>query len=768
MVDRPAENRWALYSSGSGNSQADLLKGHETIEKGFLAEFEEELAKLRNEHPAPTSDEAEPELTASDSPSPVPQNEKGEDSASQLPPSSLTGPGAVIFEIVSALAGGLEILGNELTKKLPEIERKIANAQQDIPEAFRNTAADLLKVVEHPDHRSMSRPDSQTETQNNEEAYRSHVAAPSAEDFFKGFSDLIKDIGSVGKAIFSGDNGQNSSVPAQDPPPTLALSEVAQASQKPSPLEKNQGQTFPEDSSAETVSKTHNANARAKAQASEDHHDDCVANCVIGANRLHEHCVIKEALNPDITSTKDSSKPSRASHFQARAARHTAEGLRDLRSRSPSCARREIPLNAKRSVNFVDQKGVINRQKALETLKRHRSVGSLHTGGKVITKFSDAPKSRGLPQDDLTDNTNRHYLPALQNLHRPSASDADKSRTRPTLMHTESLGDSRAILDQEDSDPDFSVRYPSLLSSGPPERDNSFISRFNPSKSFLSDFNVESEIARYPTVSQLHHQALGAPGANNTPVNRGVARKNIPLPPLKIPGSWPQQEAEHFAEESSGQFFERMTGLTSSNHLTRSNTVTAANPAARLPGPFDPLSDLAHTLREQKRRQAKTEDRTNAGASLIGRANTEKVSSSRRPYSETFTGAGRVPWETFVPIAKNRPQNTKVPFEHDPEQAREVRSPTPRERPAWWPTTTRFSGNAQASHPIQAAPPKDKYDHCVDRLKEMGYGMMNPVVLDRLRLFAVASDGDVQGAVDMLEEEREASISLGKEPWNDV
>ncbi|KAL9625561.1 MAG: hypothetical protein Q9160_000274 [Pyrenula sp. 1 TL-2023] len=762
-VDRPKENRWALYSSSSVNSQVDLLKGQETTEKGFLAEFEEELAKLRNEHPAPTTGGIQSNPSASDSLSSVQQNEKREGSASQLSPSSLTGPGAVLFEIVSALAGGLESLGNELTKKLPEIERKIANAQQDIPEAFRNTAADLLKAVEHPDQQS-SRSNSQTGTERHEEARRPHSAASGAEDLFKGFGDLIKDIGGVGKAIFSGNDGRNNSMPVQEPSPTPTAPDTTEAPQRISRLEKDRSQALPGDSSLANVSKPCNSNARAEARASEGDHDDCVANCVIGPARLHEHCVTKEALGHDATDSQDSGKLSHTSHFRARAARHAVEGSQDLRSRSPSGTRREIPLNAKRSVNFVDQKGVINRQKALETLKRHRSVGSLHTKGKATSESSFPPKPRLLPRDNFNDNTNKQHTPALEDPHRSSASGADKSRAKTTLMHTDSLGDSRAILDQEDSDPDFSVRYPSLLSSRPSESSNTNMSRFNPSKSFLSDFNPEYEIARYPTVSQLHHQALNAQRPDNITLNHGIARKNVPLPPpLKIPGSWPQQEADHLAEESSGQFFERMTGLSSSNHLTRSNTVTASNPAARLPGPFDPLSDLAHTLREQKRRQAKTEDRTNAGASLIGRANTERVSSSRRPYSETFTGAGRVPWEAFVPIAKNHPQNAKAPFEHGPEQVTGARAPVPSRRDPW--PAVRFDGGSQASHPIQAAQ-KDKYDHCVDRLKEMGYGMMDPVVHDRLRLFAVASEGNVEGAVDMLEEEREASRSLGKGQWD--
>jgi hypothetical protein len=54
-----------------------------------------------------------------------------------------------------------------------------------------------------------------------------------------------------------------------------------------------------------------------------------------------------------------------------------------------------------------------------------------------------------------------------------------------------------------------------------------------------------------------------------------------------------------------------------------------------------------------------------------------------------------------------------------------------------------------------------KVDECVDKLKQMGYGMGNANEMGRLDVYAAAAKGNVVEALEMLEEEREAARGLG-------
>jgi hypothetical protein len=70
------------------------------------------------------------------------------------------------------------------------------------------------------------------------------------------------------------------------------------------------------------------------------------------------------------------------------------------------------------------------------------------------------------------------------------------------------------------------------------------------------------------------------------------------------------------------------------------------------------------------------------------------------------------------------------------------------------------SRNGVAYVPTRVAEPS-KIEECVDKLKQMGYGMGNANEMGRLHLYAAAAKGNVVEALEMLEEEREAARGLG-------
>lgn len=54
----------------------------------------------------------------------------------------------------------------------------------------------------------------------------------------------------------------------------------------------------------------------------------------------------------------------------------------------------------------------------------------------------------------------------------------------------------------------------------------------------------------------------------------------------------------------------------------------------------------------------------------------------------------------------------------------------------------------------------EKLDLCISQLRDFGYGCADPNLADRLIVYAVASDGDVLEAVDMIEEDRRLSCNF--------
>jgi hypothetical protein len=384
---------------------------------------------------------------------------------------------------------------------------------------------------------------------------------------------------------------------------------------------------------------------------------------------------------------------------------------------------------------------------------------------------------------------------------------------------------SRSILDLENSDPDFSTRYPPLMSV---RKSKTIASLADRSRSpFLATINPESAITRFPSLSQIEHDAHADRRVENAGEDQDASTKrrsfvkdskNLqqsairprlvipgrsatdvgPAPPPKLPGAWPESKPEAdgptlpTSEESSGAFSDRMTRSRSPEpaprsfryipahlrpsrvagapyaprhsreplnvdttyvpphlrhsfsidsmapQLGRSNTVTASNPAARLTRPFDPLED-AHQSRD-----------TNG---LPRRSGTERH--RRRPYNENFTGAGRMPWESFERVSQSeRPEATR----------REHRSNKRETRP--------FEGHEQSSTVAGFGIP-NKVGDCVKQLREMGYGNRSSHEASRLSIYAAACNGDVVDAVEMIEEDRKAGRQhkdtgdrLGVRPFN--
>lgn len=196
--------------------------------------------------------------------------------------------------------------------------------------------------------------------------------------------------------------------------------------------------------------------------------------------------------------------------------------------------------------------------------------------------------------------------------------------------------------------------------------------------------------------------------SDDPPHNRADVLKSLPrIRGLEIPAALLRgniRGGEPEGSESSGEFFNRMTGL------QRSST-KVEDSRSRLTAPFDPLDIGDHRYR--------TLGGLNRSATVTGPSN--RNNPTRRPYSETFGGHGRIAWNEFLRDAGGRGVNR-------------------------WTTT---EGDEHEDGAIV-----DEMADCVGRLEDLGFG--REVEGSRLLMYAQAADGDLWAAVDMMLEEEEA------------
>lgn len=299
-----------------------------------------------------------------------------------------------------------------------------------------------------------------------------------------------------------------------------------------------------------------------------------------------------------------------------------------------------------------------------------------------------------------------------------------------------------SMLDEMDEDPELSARYPSLL-SGDSQRS---VTSNATSPSVPGNLPApDSDMTRFPPVSQLDAHILASqqcfartkprpsPGTQSTgcasKINSGthdsekkdVQRTSNP-PAQAIPGSFPQDTQEN----------REKTNVNSSLHgrdqLRRSNTVIAADPAARLPGPFDPLYRPDGSLR----RSATERD------PLRQIRENHMVRRPSRP-------ADTIPSRPSSDARANTPGSFPV---NNSSRKRDARP------------TARPSGPRPLNEQ-QSAWKQSAIDHCVTALLTLGYGSASDEGRQRLRVYAEAAGGRISDAIDMIEEERKAYAQQG-------
>lgn len=244
--------------------------------------------------------------------------------------------------------------------------------------------------------------------------------------------------------------------------------------------------------------------------------------------------------------------------------------------------------------------------------------------------------------------------------------------------------------------------------------------------------------------------------------------------PSRIPGAWPplSQMTEHnsfpslldtnsiWSEGVSGQRMDVPvcpSGMSNSSELEH---------AARLAGPFDPLAEPFSELASTRKRVLDGVNRSLSSANA--RTSNKAHSNSRRPASEFIGSNRRMGWESFLESYEHTPG--RFPLDDDDDNSSERRAESVRSEQG-----SATESQARQSRPDERVvrfddqPPTiiDTGSHnnvetvsavvkCVETLKSLGFGSEEDGGVDRLVVYAQAADGDLETAMEIIDEEQKA------------
>ncbi|KAM5435126.1 hypothetical protein MferCBS31731_006423 [Microsporum ferrugineum] len=287
-----------------------------------------------------------------------------------------------------------------------------------------------------------------------------------------------------------------------------------------------------------------------------------------------------------------------------------------------------------------------------------------------------------------------------------------------------------ALLDE--SEANLAERYPSLLASqganslGPNAQHDIHIDfPFGPN-------DINSGISRYPSMQQLELQHLlthnpqpvsdweatrtrPTHGCSEQNTNRFSSREPLAPPvPDRIPGSWPwDQETQQSSIPSRPHRNESQAGPSTSgsmNHFNRPILSDLSHPFNPLPRHFPPIPSNSSSLR---------------------RSATERVHRSPpRPFE-------------FHPYPRRRSST------HELAEISTGRDHQHSDLPGTFPRESQAATIAET-------PLNDKTELCLSHLRALGFGNDRSQDENRLRIFAEAADGNLEEAIEMIEEERKA------------
>ncbi|KAI9775767.1 MAG: hypothetical protein M1839_000895 [Geoglossum umbratile] len=145
-----------------------------------------------------------------------------------------------------------------------------------------------------------------------------------------------------------------------------------------------------------------------------------------------------------------------------------------------------------------------------------------------------------------------------------------------------------------------------------------------------------------------------------------------------------------------------------------------------------------------------------------------------RPYSEHFTGDGRLGWSAFLEDPRRTQGGFPVGNEQDEDNRERERNPMIDARnvpyPSYLPTPANGRNapmETNTKNPMDepmidledtedSSCPENSVQRCVELLKSLGFGTAEDGGMERLTVYAAAADGDLEEALEIISEEKRA------------
>ena len=284
-------------------------------------------------------------------------------------------------------------------------------------------------------------------------------------------------------------------------------------------------------------------------------------------------------------------------------------------------------------------------------------------------------------------------------------------------------------------------------------------------------------MARFPPVSQIEAQSLVGRQRTAEPKARAISPQNaqsstpidktfgseVPNPQSRfphprssasnrLPGAWPHEASEISVPDLIEQLdrAEQTSGATRepTGSLHRSNTTVAADPAARLTGPFDPDNVRRWNHSDGHLRRSATERRHKRPSN-----HPIQFNGMYRPIGGRIAARDLMRQEPSWEIYQNHPRN--FPATPAPPRANNASETVPAQ-PEMSQRTTRDSTAPASDAPGAGSDPNSKIDACIEHLQALGFQHDDDQGEQRLRVYACAVDGNLGDAIEMIEEERKA------------
>ncbi|ODH48428.1 hypothetical protein GX48_05405 [Paracoccidioides brasiliensis] len=814
-----AENPWASFTTyPSGFGPQDLTQREPESRESpiknsqpLLASLEAELAKImENKRVGDSSNtEIQEQKTLENDPPHLQQSSNSEQKP-EISSQHIPKPAEMLSQSMHALLGGVRHLTSELRSKLPEIERRLSNAHQQIPSTVQTTIFSTISAIGTHIH-SLANAMQDTVASSRVTADRLVEAdVLAAEQIVNGLRSLASDIGEMGRNLFatfetmSRGLGSSQAQPNGEPPNHGDIPDQSNPEEPVSQSTASQNVSVNIES-LPGIPNSHEASLESESQAA-TLRENQLANSQI--NTLFVGNVSSAAAEKDIQDAfakkgflgkvnlpKDSATGTHAGFgyiefpcsFAASAALHALNG--DLIFDQAINLEFSHVSMVDSTINSAERLSVgIGRASTIVPAEGNNPQRSLVNGRIPLTGSGDArdplrdssdirrTRSLGVLRRSQVHDPLRHGTRGMAKI-KEMSEDLDQSnneadglrnrsswepeRRRPSSLYS-SATVANLLTDQDDVEPEFSARYPSLISDAHTRERRSHLLPHQ-TQGLPRNLSPASQMARFPSISQLEARTSKAQSqqvdqmagrnpptpvdvrpfpANRFPeVSTNNRQKTTypatpPISGIRLPGSWPP---EYHSAQPVGL---HTSSPAATGELFRSNTTIASNPAARLSGPFVPFGK-PHRRRERsglRRSASESQHRRPLG----GFFDRHRSRFEERPaiYSQSILPG--IPAESLSSLPGSFP--TESPPVIPPKPIHQYSNIQP---------------EMQEQRPRNDGPASYQIERCIRHLALLGYGRNQNHPSHNLKIYAEAAGGVLDDAIEMIEEEQKAFEQRG-------